>query len=87
MIVEHVQDVGAGYLGNLGVRWTMDALAPDEALAHLRETILTALAAAVSGELPTHGPRGGVRWLPRTFVHRLAWHELDHTWEIEDRAG
>jgi len=30
-------------------------------------------------------PRGGVRWTARRFVRRVAWHVLDHAWEIEDR--
>ena len=41
--------------------------------------------AAVQGEYPVEGPRGGVRWSPRYFVRRVAWHALDHAWEIEDR--
>ncbi len=24
-------------------------------------------------------------WTARSFVRRVAWHTLDHTWEIEDR--
>ncbi len=41
---------------------------------------------AVNEGLPEAGPRGGKIWLPRRFVHRAAWHVLDHAWEIEDRA-
>jgi hypothetical protein len=44
-----------------------------------------ALAAGARGELPERGPRGGARWTPRSFVRRVAWHVLDHAWEIEDR--
>jgi hypothetical protein len=47
--------------------------------------ILDALASAARGEVPTQGPRGGTRWTPRYFVRRMAWHVLDHAWEIEDR--
>jgi hypothetical protein len=32
-----------------------------------------------------HSPRGGTYRLPRYFVRRVAWHVLDHAWEIEDR--
>jgi hypothetical protein len=59
---------------------------PNRALAQIRQAILTTLISATHGEVPARGPRGGVRWTPRYFVRRLAWHELDHTWEIEDRA-
>lgn len=40
---------------------------------------------ALRGEIPTKGPRGGTRWTARYFVRRVAWHILDHAWEIEDR--
>jgi hypothetical protein len=25
-------------------------------------------------------------WLPRYAARRIAWHVLDHAWEIEDRS-
>jgi hypothetical protein len=28
----------------------------------------------------------GKRWTPRYAAHRIAWHALDHAWEIEDRS-
>lgn len=46
----------------------------------------TAVAEAAGRSL-RKGPRGGQRWLPRYFIRRLAWHELDHAWEIENRVG
>jgi hypothetical protein len=87
-IMEHVRDVDASYLTSLGGKLKpSDADEPSQALARIRDAILTTLSAAARGEVPAHGPRGGVRWTPRYFVRRLAWHELDHVWEIEDRAG
>jgi hypothetical protein len=87
-IIEHVQDVDASYLSSLGVKLKpSDRDEPSEVLAYIRQAILTTLIAAARGEVPARGPRGGVRWTPRYFVRRLAWHELDHTWEIEDRVG
>jgi hypothetical protein len=86
-IVEHVRDVDASYLASLGGKLKRsDADEPGQALARVRQAILTTLIAAARGEVPARGPRGGVRWSPRYFVRRLAWHELDHAWEIEDRA-
>jgi hypothetical protein len=52
-----------------------------------RQAIMDALAAAARGEIPERGPRGGVIWPARYFVRRVAWHALDHVWEIEDRAS
>ena len=86
-IVEHVQGVDASYLTSLGGKLKpSDEDTPSQALAQIRQAILTTLIAAARGEVPARGPRGGVRWTPRYFVRRLAWHELDHAWEIEDRA-
>lgn len=84
-IVDHVREAEVAYLASLG-----GSLKPGEqnrTLAAVREAILATLAAAVRGEIPARGPRGGARWAPRTFVRRVAWHDLDHAWEIEDRAG
>jgi hypothetical protein len=87
-IVEHVRDVDLAYLTSLGGKLKPSGEeAPDQALANVRQVILTTLVAAAHGEVPAFGPRGGARWTPRYFVRRLAWHEFDHAWEIEDRAG
>lgn len=89
-ITAHVYDVDVSYLKSLGGKLKLPERAEEEpgvVPAQIRQAILTTLSAAVQGELPERGPRGGVRWTPRYFVRRLAWHELDHTWEIQDRAG
>jgi len=86
-IMEHVRDVEASYLTSLGGKLKpSDEDEPSQALARIRQAILTTLIAAARGEVPARGPRGGARWTPRYFVRRLAWHELDHAWEIENRA-
>jgi hypothetical protein len=86
-IVDHVRDVDIAYLSSLGgsLKTGIDG-EPARDMAAVREAILSSLISAAQGEIPSHGPRGGVRWTPRYFVRRLAWHELDHAWEIEDRA-
>jgi hypothetical protein len=84
-IVEHVLMADESYLKRIG--WKVDS-AEEEAKTQLERTrgaILEGLAASARGELPTQGPRGGRRWSPRFFVRRVAWHVIDHTWEIEDR--
>ncbi len=86
-IVQHVVGGDAGYLARLGWKFKMgDGDEPDEELRRTRQAILKALAPAAHGELSARGPRGGVRWTPRYFVRRVAWHVLDHAWEIEDRV-
>jgi hypothetical protein len=85
-IIEHILGGDAGYLASLG--WKLDLPATKdsrETLKHTQQTILKALLAAANNEIPERGPRGGIRWTPRYFVRRVAWHTLDHVWEIEDR--
>jgi hypothetical protein len=86
-IVRHVIDGDVGYLNALGWkhRRAADADLPEE-LARGRKATLDGLEASARGDIPRRGPRGGVRWSPRYFVRRVAWHALDHAWEIEDRA-
>jgi hypothetical protein len=85
-IIEHVLGGDAAYLARLGQRFKRNETADrTEELGRARQAILAALSAAVRGELPERGPRGGVIWRPRYFVRRVAWHVLDHIWEIEDR--
>jgi len=82
-IIQHVREADGGYLARVG--WKLE---PGEAndLDQVREAILKALAANADGKGPERGPRGGLRWKPRYFVRRVAWHVLDHVWEIEDRV-
>jgi hypothetical protein len=88
-IIQHVLGSDAGYLAQLG--WKLEKGSVDDLdelatqLDQTRQAILKALASAARGEIPARGPRGGVRWKPRYFVRRVAWHVLDHAWEIEDR--
>ncbi len=86
-VLQHVLDSNTGYLNQVGWKFqrdTTDDLANQ--LEQNYQAILNALASAARGEIPAKGPRGGVRWSPRYFVRRLAWHVLDHVWEIEDRV-
>jgi hypothetical protein len=85
-IVRHVLGADAGYLRSLGQKFKQhDQAPPDKELERTRAAIRDALLAGERGEIPQRGPRGGALWTPRYFVRRLAWHALDHVWEIEDR--
>ncbi len=87
-IVRHVMGADQGYLARLAWKAQQDEAADlSEELVRTRQAVLRALAAAAQGAVPARGPRGGVIWPPRYFVHRVAWHVLDHAWEIEDRVG
>jgi hypothetical protein len=85
-IVGHVQGAEEGYLSRLAWKVGMGEEATlQEKLERTRQAILEALASAAAGGLPERGPRGGLLWRPGYFVRRVAWHVLDHAWEIEDR--
>jgi hypothetical protein len=85
-IVDHGLEAERAYLARLNWKHKREAgSSPQEELERTRQAVLEALAVAVREGLPERGPRGGVIWPPRYFVRRVAWHVLDHAWEIEDR--
>jgi hypothetical protein len=86
-ITRHVLGAERGYLARLA--WKLkknEAEDLSDELEQNRQAVLNALTAAAHGEVPARGPRGGIIWTPRYFVRRVAWHVLDHIWEIEDRV-
>jgi hypothetical protein len=86
-IQRHVFDSETGYSRQIGLK--LDEIDPSDAgvVAAHRQAILDGLAeVAPLGTLPP-GPRGGARWSGRYFVRRVAYHVVDHTWEIEDRVA
>jgi hypothetical protein len=86
-IIEHVLESNAGYLNAAG--WKLQKSEGNDLTDEFernQQATLKALIASARGEIPAKGPRGGARWSPRYFVRRVAWHILDHAWEIEDRA-
>lgn len=85
-IIEHVRGADGGYLARLGRPRPKGITNPAEEHVAIRRAMLDALAGGSRGELPAQGPRGGKIWQPRFFVRYVAWHTLDHAWEIEDRA-
>jgi hypothetical protein len=86
-IVAHVTEAEVSYLRSLtGAAAKLDETDPWALRQLERAAVLDGLDRAKEGTLPEVGPRGGVRWTPRRFLRRAAWHVLDHAWEIEDRA-
>jgi hypothetical protein len=77
-IVGHVNDADGGYAQAMGVK--ADPGAEDPVLAR-RAAMLDVLGAPSDGS-----PIAGKRWTPRYAARRIAWHALDHAWEIEDRS-
>ncbi len=71
-IVDHVVEAEVAYARKLGVR----GRPPD-----LRDKIVSVLRNPSDGTPPVANG-----WLPRYAARRIAWHVLDHAWEIEDRS-
>lgn len=85
-ILQHVLDANEGYLNSVGWKYRRDQAGElASQIDQVRQATLEALSVSARGEIPAKGPRGGLRWSPRYFVRRSAWHMLDHVWEIEDR--
>ncbi len=80
-IAAHVLAAEAAYARKLGVRLPAPEPGDVEAVARLRAAILAVLAATSDGS-----PASERGWLPRYGARRIAWHTLDHAWEIEDRS-
>jgi hypothetical protein len=86
-MADHVRGGEEAYLVALGGVFKSEAGASaDQTRGKFHAAIFAALEASIRGEIAPTGPRGGKRWPPPFFVRRLAWHGLDHAWEIEDRV-
>lgn len=81
-IAQHVLNAEAAYARKIGVRATAPSFEDVAAVQALRSATLEVLGAAWRGD--PADPKG---WPPRYAARRIAWHALDHAWEIEDRSG
>ena len=75
-VVEHVRGAHGGYL-----RPTVGREPVGTGDAERRATML-----AVIGRPSDGTPPEGAKWPQRYAARRIAWHALDHAWEIEDRT-
>src|SRR5262245_51463412 len=80
-MLAHVLDSEAAYARKLGVRLKPPALGDDTAIEELREAILAVIGAATDA-----GPAVPNGWSTAYTARRIAWHALDHAWEMQDRA-
>ena len=70
-MLKHVQEAERAYSAKVGYR-----VPPRTPWVEQRQMILAGLRAAPDG----------TAWPVRYTVRRMAWHILDHAWEMEDRA-
>jgi hypothetical protein len=80
-VARHVLAAEAAYARKLGIRLREPAVGDTAAITAQREAILEALRRAAEG---TQVLEKG--WPAPYAARRIAWHVLDHAWEIEDRS-
>ena len=81
-VIAHVMDADRAYANEMGIKVADFGPADRPAIDQMRGTMLGVLRAARDG-----APIAGRRWSARYAAHRIAWHALDHAWEIEDRSA
>jgi hypothetical protein len=79
-IIDHVTDCEVAYARKMGVALPRPERGAADATVRLRALITAALREPGGLETP---PKG---WPPRYAARRIAWHVLDHLWEIEDKS-
>jgi hypothetical protein len=80
-IVEHVAGAEAAYARKIGIAHKAPSGADATAITALRGEILEAVRTRTFGKPPRSEP-----WPARYAIRRMAWHVLDHAWEIEDKS-
>jgi len=81
-MLDHVIGAETSYARLIGIKHKQPALGDTAALDALRTEILAVLSAPSDGS-DLRQPRG---WPPRYAARRIAWHVLDHAWEMQDRT-
>jgi len=79
-MVDHVLGAEVAYASKIGVKVKQPALGDLAAIDEVRMAI-----AAVLNQPSDGGPLRPNGWTARYAARRIAWHLLDHAWEMEDR--
>jgi hypothetical protein len=74
-VVDHVREAERAYVRKLGVRWPPYRSVAD--VASMREELTSVL---LDG-------RAEGAWPAAYAMRRIAWHVLDHAWEIQDKSS
>jgi hypothetical protein len=80
-MIGHVVEADDAYAREIGLRLKPTAATDRAAIEAVRATVLDVIGAPSDGS-----PIAGRRWTPRYAAGRIAWHALDHAWEMEDRS-
>jgi hypothetical protein len=80
-IVGHATESDWYYARELGLTLKAPAAGDRAAIEAMRRQMLEVLGRPSDGT-----PLAGRKWTQRYAARRIAWHALDHAWEMEDRA-
>jgi hypothetical protein len=80
-MVDHVLGGETMYARKIGVKFPQPAIDDAAAIAAARAEVVAVLERPSDGGPPV--PNG---WPQRYAARRIAWHVLDHAWEMEDRG-
>lgn len=80
-LIDHVIATDTAYARKLGVKRKQPAIDDTAAIEELREAIAAVIGAPSDGAPVV--PNG---WTTRYAARRIAWHVLEHAWEMQDRA-
>jgi len=80
-MVGHVVGADAAYAREIGIKTREPDAFDRRAVSTMRDEMLAVLRQPSDGS-----PLAGRRWTARYAAHRIAWHALDHAWEMQDRS-
>jgi hypothetical protein len=80
-LIGHVITAEAAYARKLGVKRKQPAIDDNAAIEELRDAIAAVVGASSDGSPVV--PNG---WATHYAARRIAWHVLEHAWEMQDRA-
>lgn len=80
-MIGHVIEADHAYAREIGIKLPEPSLADRSAVEAERAAVLELLRRASDGS-----PLAERKWPPRYAARRIAWHSLDHAWEMEDRT-
>jgi len=80
-MIGHVIEADHAYAREIGVRMPEPSFDDREAVEAERAAVLEALRQPSDGS-----PLADRKWPLRYAARRIAWHALDHAWEMEDRS-
>jgi len=80
-MLAHVFEADWYYAREMGIRVPQPAATDRPAIDAMRSAMVDVLRRPSDGS-----PLAERKWTPRYAARRVAWHSLDHAWEMEDRS-